>query len=44
MGILNEVKKTVKNIFNAEDDMMFDDENDFQDNGQQSGFSLAKTI
>lgn len=44
MGILNEVKKTVKNIFNAEDDMMFDDENDFQDNGQQSGFSLPKTF
>ena len=44
MGIFNEVKKTVKNIFNAEDDMVFDDENDFQDNGQQSGFSMPKTF
>lgn len=44
MGILNEVKKTVKNIFNAEDDMVFDDENDFQDGGQQGGFSLPKSL
>ena len=44
MSIFNEVKKTVKNIFNADDDMVFDDENEFQDNGQQSGFSLPKTF
>lgn len=44
MSILNEVKKTVKNIFNADDDMVFDDENEFQENGQQSGFYLPKTF
>ncbi len=30
MGILKDVTQTVKNIFNAEDDMMFDDENEFE--------------
>ena len=43
MGIFKEVTKTVKNIFNADDDMMFDDENEFQDqNNQSSGFSFPK--
>lgn len=43
MGILKEVTKTVKNIFNADDDMMFDDENDFQEpNNQGANFSFPK--
>ena len=44
MSILSEVKKTVKNIFNAEDDMMFEDENEFVDNSQQNSFSLPKSF
>lgn len=44
MSILNEVKKTVKNIFNAEDDMMFEDENEFVENNQQNSFSLPKSF
>ena len=43
MGIFKEVTKTVKNIFNADDDMMFDDENEFQNqNAQNSNFSFPK--
>lgn len=42
MGILNEVTKTVKNIFNADDDMMFDDDVEFNDNKHNSTFSLPK--
>lgn len=43
MGIFKEVTKTMKNIFNADDDMMFDDENEFQDQSSQSGsFSFPK--
>lgn len=30
MGILKNVTKTVKNIFSADDDMIFDDENEFE--------------
>lgn len=45
MGIFNEVTKTVKNIFNADDDMMFDDENEFKEmasNGQSFKFPFGK--
>ena len=43
MGIFKEVTKTVKNIFNADDDMIFDDEVEFQENPNQGqGFSLPK--
>ena len=43
MGIFKEVTKTVKNIFNADDDMMFDDDNEFNvQNQQPSAFSLPK--
>lgn len=43
MGIFKEVTKTMKNIFNADDDMMFDDETEFQDqSGQNSSFSFPK--
>ena len=45
MSIFKEVAKTVKNIFNADDDMMFEDENEFVDNNQQSNmFSLPKSF
>ena len=30
MSIFKDVTKTIKNIFSPEDDMMFDDENDFE--------------
>ena len=43
MGIFKEVTKTVKNIFNADDDMMFDDDVEFQDQSRQPGsFSFPK--
>lgn len=43
MGIFKEVTKTMKNIFNADDDMMFDDENEFQNqNGSNNSFSFPK--
>ena len=43
MGIFKEVTKTVKNIFNADDDMMFDDDVEFQDQSSQQGsFSFPK--
>ena len=43
MGIFKEVTKTVKNIFNADDDMMFDDDVEFNDQVRQGGsFSLPK--
>lgn len=43
MGIFKEVTKTMKNIFNADDDMMFGDENEFQDQSSQNGsFSFPK--
>lgn len=42
MGILNEVTKTVKNIFNADDDMMFDDDVEFNDSKHNPTFSLPK--
>lgn len=44
MGILGEITKTVKNIFNADDDMMFDDENEFQESNQQGSFTLPKAF
>ena len=43
MGIFKEVTKTVKNIFNADDDMMFDDDVEFNDQSSQpSNFSFPK--
>lgn len=43
MGIFKEVTKTVKNIFNADDDMIFDDDNEFQDQGNtNNNFSFPK--
>lgn len=45
MGIFNEVTKTVKNIFNGDDEMMFDDENEFKEpasSGQNFKFSFGK--
>ena len=44
MSIFNEVKRTVKKIFDTEDDLVFDDENEFQDNTSQNGFSLPKAF
>lgn len=41
MGIFNEVTKTVKNIFNADDEMMFDDDTEFKEPVSNSqGFKL----
>ena len=43
MGILKDVTQTVKNIFNADDDMMFEDEAEFSDGEfKNSGFSIQK--
>ena len=42
MGILKDVTQTVKNIFNADDDVMFDDEVEFADSNQQNMFSIPK--
>lgn len=43
MGIFKEVTKTVKNIFNADDDMMFEDDIEFNDQIRQTGnFSMPK--
>ena len=44
MGIFGEITKTVKNIFNADDDMVFDDENEFQETKQQGNFTLPKAF
>ena len=44
MSIFNEVKKTVKKIFDTEDDLVFDDENEFQDTSSQNSFSLPKAF
>ena len=38
MGILKEVTKTVKNIFSADDDMIFEDDNDFEVQQPQNPF------
>lgn len=45
MGIFNEVTKTVKNIFNADDEMLFEDENEFKEpasSGQSFKFPFGK--
>lgn len=43
MGIFKEVTKTVKNIFNADDDMMFEDESDFSEqSNQKNAFPFPK--
>ena len=44
MSIFGEISKTVKNIFNADDDMMFEDENEFQENSKQGNFTLPKAF
>ena len=38
MGILKEVTKTVKNIFSADDDMIFEDDNEFEVQQPQNPF------
>lgn len=42
MGILKEVTKTVKNIFSADDDMIFEDENEFEVQQQPQNPFLKK--
>lgn len=46
MGIFKEVTQTVKNIFNADDDMFFDEEPEFVEQSKQNtgfkGFSFGK--
>lgn len=43
MGILKEVTKTVKNIFSADDDMIFEDENEFEVQQPQNPFLKKMT-
>ena len=43
MGIFKDVSKVVKSIFNADDDMVFDDEREFNDNFRQdNSFAFPK--
>ena len=44
MNIFGEITKTVKNIFNADEDMMFEDENEFQESSKQGSFTLPKAF
>ena len=45
MGIFSEVTKTVKSIFNADDDLLFEDESEFREPAQQGNvFSLPKNL